>query len=122
MCEYNDPCMGCEYYNKPYWSVISPCKSCPRVFGTSDYITTTKTNTKVKKYSNDITYLPTAKEYREAANKLAFQFTDQWSEPKYQCPECGGGMCKNLMVTLLTYPAQYMYRCDKCGHIDYQHI
>ena len=72
--------------------------------------------------STSTTCLPTAKEYREAAQKSAFQFTAQWSEPKYQCPECGGGMCKNLMVTLTTYPAQYEYQCDKCGHIDYQYM
>ena len=67
------------------------------------------------------TYLPTAKEYREAANKMAFQFTRQWSEPKYQCSECGGGMCRNEMVVLTSYPAQYEYQCDKCGHIEYQY-
>lgn len=119
MREY-DPCMGCEYYNKPYWSVVSPCASCPRVYGTGGYVTTTTTNIKVEKYNDSTTNLPTAKEYREAAQKSAFQFTSQWSEPKYQCPECGGGMCKNLMVTLTTYPAQYEYQCDKCGHKEYQ--
>ena len=68
------------------------------------------------------THLPTAKEYSEMANKAAFQFTAQWSEPKYQCPKCGGGMCKNMMVVLTSYPAQYKYQCDKCGHIDYQYM
>ena len=23
-------CKGCQWYGKPYWSVISPCDSCPR--------------------------------------------------------------------------------------------
>ena len=68
------------------------------------------------------TYLPSAKEYSETAEKAAFQFTAQWSEPKYQCPKCGGGMCKNLMVVLTSYPAQYEYQCDKCGYIDYQYM
>lgn len=121
MREY-DPCMGCEYYNKPYWSVVSPCASCPRVYGTGGYVTTTTTNIKVEKYNDSTTHLPTAKEYREDAQKSAFQFTSQWSEPKYQCPECGGGMCKNLMITLTTYPAQYEYQCDKCGHKEYQYM
>lgn len=67
------------------------------------------------------TYLPSAKEYREAVDKNAFQFTAQWSKPLYQCPKCGGGMCKNLMVVLTTYPAQYEYQCDKCGYMEYQH-
>ena len=40
---YN-PCIGCEYYNKPYWSIISPCKNCPRNPMTSDFITTTNTS------------------------------------------------------------------------------
>lgn len=66
--------------------------------------------------------LPSAKEYSEMANKAAFQFTAQWSEPKYQCPKCGGGMRKNLMVVLTSYPAQYEYQCDKCGHIGYQYM
>lgn len=72
--------------------------------------------------STSTTHLPSAKEYSEMANKVAFQFTAQWSEPKYQCPKCGGGMCKNLMVVLTSYPAQYEYQCDKCGHIDYQYM
>ena len=38
-----NPCIGCEYYNKPYWSIISPCKNCYRnrtTSGTSGYLTT----------------------------------------------------------------------------------
>ena len=66
------------------------------------------------------THLPTAEEYKEAGRLFASQLTRQWSEPKYQCPKCGGGMCKNLMVVLTTYPSQYEYQCDKCGYIDYQ--
>lgn len=71
--------------------------------------------------STSITNLPTAKEYREAAQKSAFQFSSQWSEPKYQCPKCGGGMCRNEMVVLTSYPAQYEYQCDKCGYVEYQY-
>lgn len=81
---------------------------------------TIATNTAIATEDYSVTRLPSAKEYREAAQKSAFQFTTQWSEPKYQCPECGGGMCKNLMVTLTTYPVQYEYQCDKCGHKEYQ--
>ena len=67
--------------------------------------------------STSTTNLPTAKEYREAA----IQFTCQWSEPKYQCPKCGGGMRRNEMVVLTSYPAQYEYQCDKCGYVEYQY-
>lgn len=68
-----------------------------------------------------IANLPTAKEYRETVQKSAFQFTSQWSEPKYQCPKCGGGMRRNEMIVLTSYPAQYEYQCDKCGYIEYQY-
>ena len=44
MREYN-PCMGCQYYNKPYWSIVSPCDSCPRIYGTDSFITTVTTQT-----------------------------------------------------------------------------
>ena len=67
--------------------------------------------------STSITNLPIAKEYREAA----IPFTSQWSEPKYQCPKCGGEMCRNEMVVLTSYPPQYEYQCDKCGYVEYQH-
>ena len=66
--------------------------------------------------------LPSAEEYRKAADNFAFQFTAEWSEPKYKCPKCGGGMRKNMMVVCASYPATYEYQCDKCGHIDYQHM
>ena len=115
-------CMGCQYYNKPYWSIVSPCNSCPRIYGTDNFVTTATTNIKTEKYNDATTNLPTAKEYRETAKKSAFRSTSQWSEPKYQCPECGGGMCRNEMVVLTSNPVQYEYQCDKCGYVDYQYI
>lgn len=115
MSEYN-PCIGCEYYNKPYWSIVNLCANCPRIYGS------VTTNTKIEKSNDSTTNLPTAEEYREAAQKSAFQFTSQWFEPMYQCPKCDGGMCKNLMVILTTYPPKYEYQCDKCGHKEYQFI
>lgn len=39
----DDFCKGCEYYCKPYWSVVSPCKNCPRIGNTGGYVTTTTT-------------------------------------------------------------------------------
>ena len=71
--------------------------------------------------NNATTHLPTAKEYREAVNKIPFEYTGQWSEPKYQCSECGGGMCKNQMVICPSNPPQYEYQCDKCGYKEYQY-
>lgn len=51
MREYNI-CMGCEYYNKPYWSIVSPCNSCPRIYGTDNFVTTVTTQT----YTNTNNY------------------------------------------------------------------
>ena len=80
MREYN-PCMGCEYYNKPYWSIISPCNSCPRIYGTDNFVTTDTTNIKMEKYNNITTNLPTAKvmdrkllEAKNAIFKMIAQF------------------------------------------------
>ena len=111
-----------EYSNKPYWSIASLCSSCPRTSEKDDYVATTKINIEAEKYCDSIIHLPTAKEYEDVANKITFQFTNQWSEPKYQCPICNGEMRKNLNIALLTYPAQYTYRCDKCGYIEHQYI
>lgn len=72
--------------------------------------------------NNTTAHLPTAKEYIETVNNVAVKLNAEWSEPKYQCPKCGGGMCKNMMIVLASYPEQYVYKCDKCGHIEYQFI
>jgi ribosomal protein L37AE/L43A len=68
----------------------------------------------LKDFKNSTLNLPTAKEYRKTVDMIS-----RWSEPKYQCYKCGGGMCKDLTTVLLTHPAQYIYRCDKCGRIEY---
>lgn len=31
----NEECLSCEWYNKPYWSIISPCANCPKKFKNS---------------------------------------------------------------------------------------
>ncbi len=31
-------CRDCEYYNKPYWSVVSPCSSCLKVTRVSNIL------------------------------------------------------------------------------------
>lgn len=43
----------------------------------------------------------------------------EWSELKFDYPECGGGMCKNNIVVLTSNPPKYEYRCNKCGHVEY---
>lgn len=62
--------------------------------------------------------LPTAEEY--AARFNIYDSFTAWSEPKYKCPKCDGGMCRDETTILTSYPPQRLYRCNKCGHIDYQ--
>ena len=64
--------------------------------------------------------LPTKIEYENDIVCPSFEIKE-WSEPKYQCQECDGGMCRNEMIVLTTYPPKYEYRCNKCGHVDYQY-
>ena len=59
--------------------------------------------------------LPTKEEFERSIT----HFRGEYSEPKYICPKCGGGMCKNLSVTLTSYPERYEYLCNKCGNIEY---
>ncbi len=64
--------------------------------------------------------LPTKEEYEKSIGGWISYEISQWSEPKYQCPVCGGGMCKNLTVVLTTWPEQYTYMCNKCGYVETQ--
>lgn len=130
----DDFCKCCEYRNKPYWSIVSPCVNCikgkPNL--KSNYTTTTTTtNGKTLQINytdgdtGDVfvtgltTELPTAEEYHAYFVNYPYSF-DKWSEPKYICPECGGGMCRNEMMVLTSNPPQYEYRCNKCNYIEYQ--
>lgn len=64
--------------------------------------------------------LPTSEEYRESMESMFKYSFDELSEPKYQCSECGGGMCRNEMTICASNPPKYEYRCNKCGHVEYQ--
>ncbi len=67
------------------------------------------------------TRLPSKEEY-ESAIDIEYRPFSEWSLPKYQCPKCHeGGMCRNEMKVLTSCPPQYEYKCNKCGHIDYQY-
>lgn len=39
----DNPCQGCNFSNKPYWSIINPCTNCPKQF-TGEFVTTTTTS------------------------------------------------------------------------------
>lgn len=66
---------------------------------------------------NDYNNLPTEEEYRKAIKVAAW--SDEYSEPKYRCHKCDGGMCKNLTIVLASIPPRYQYKCNQCGHVDY---
>lgn len=58
----------------------------------------------------------------EYINKLQLETeirNREYSEPKYKCPKCDGGMCKNLQYGEIidTYPPYYkdFYKCNTCG-------
>ena len=69
---------------------------------------------------NEITKLPTKEEYENLIINNSY-FPEGGLKPQYLCSECGGGMYRNEMVVLTTYPAKYEYRCNKCGKVDYQY-
>lgn len=63
--------------------------------------------------------LPKAEQYRNSITRYDTP-TPGWSEPKYKCPKCGEGMCRNNMRVLTTNPPKYEYKCKNCGLIEYQ--
>ena len=131
-------CLTCGWYNnKPYWSIVSPCASCPYKDSIQTNTSTTTTSTSGSKLTynfgkttvdvhvteektpNSVKDLPSAEEYQKSLNQ--FIFDEKWSAPKYLCPKCGeGGMRRREDIVLDSYPPQRLYKCDKCGHIEYQ--
>lgn len=134
---------ACEYcqFNGAYGSIINPCENCPnngfqvgfppvKTTRTTFYTTTTTDGKTLVINSNgkntgDVfvtglsTDLPTADEYRESIG-FPYYYQSEWSEPKYICPKCGGGMCKHENIILTSNPPQYEYQCNKCGNVEYQ--
>lgn len=71
---------------------------------------------------NEDNELPSLEEYESKNSINVEDIARQWSKPKFKCSKCGGGMCKNEMIVLTSYPASYQYSCDKCGNIEYLHF
>ena len=127
----NKLCEHCQY-NGPYWSIINPCENCPNNdFPINKTVTTTTTtdtktiNISYGKNTGDVFVtgllknLPSADEYRKSIG-VPYYYQHEWSEPKYVCPKCGGGMCRHETVVLTSNPPQYEYQCNQCGHVEYQ--
>ena len=127
----NKLCEHCQY-NGPYWSIINPCENCPNNdFPINKTVTTTTTtdtktiNISYGKNTGDVFVtgllknLPSADEYRKSIG-VPYYYQHEWSEPKYVCPKCAGGMCRHEIVVLTSNPPQYEYQCNQCGHVEYQ--
>lgn len=63
--------------------------------------------------------LPTSDEYKDIAKKNVINAIGEYSQPKYQCPECGGEMYKDKTI-YTAIPVQYAYNCEDCGHTENQ--
>lgn len=53
-------------------------------------------------FADDLDELPTKDSFEKSivTSIEPYKPIKQWSEPKYKCPECGGGMCKHLKYRL----------------------
>ena len=60
--------------------------------------------------------LDTFEEY-VSKNEQVYRNGIHWSEPKFQCAECGGNVRKNEMLVLTSFPPQYQYVCDDCDKV-----
>ena len=47
---------------------------------------------------------------------------DGWVDVFRKCRKCGGDMQWAANIVLLSYPAKWVYRCKKCGNIEYETV
>ena len=140
-CQYNgpylsiiNPCENCpnnDFMINGTIPIVQPLRETTDHITNITYTTTTTDCKTITVNSNGVNTgdvfatglsadLPTADEYRKSIG-VPYTYQREWSEPKYICPKChDGGMRRNEMVVLTSYPAQYEYCCDKCGHVEYQ--
>lgn len=57
----------------------------------------------------------TEEEYFESLNKQYLP-TGMWSDPLFECPNCGGHVVRNESYILTSYPPKHMYKCFNCGY------
>ena len=43
----------------------------------------------------------------------------EWSEPKFKCPKCGGGMRENNFAIIMSIPPEHKFVCQDCGYIEH---
>ena len=46
---------------------------------------------------------------------------EEWIDCDKHCSLCGGNMKWRRDIVLTSIPAQYMYKCQKCGNVEYDY-
>lgn len=140
-CQYNgpygsiiNPCENCQ--NNDFMingtiPIVQPLRETTDHITNTTYTTTTTDCKTITVNSNGVntgdvfvsgltTDLPTADEYRESIGAPYYYYQREWSEQKYVCPKCGGGMCRHETIVYTSNPPKYEYQCNKCGYVEYQ--
>ena len=76
-------CKNCQWYNKPYWSIINPCDNCPKE-NTNIEIITRWQDTTIEEYQSEIERLHSIikevrkyiKDEEKEGSKLVFRYED----------------------------------------------
>lgn len=94
MIGYN-PCQGCDFFNKPYWSIVNPCENCYKQF-TSGFITTIATNVPSVEYApvrhGRWVMKETMIRSPYAKNAYCSECLEETSYAHKYCPNCGAKM------------------------------
>lgn len=109
MTDYN-PCQGCDFFNKPYWSILSPCKNCPKQF-TGGFVTTTITNVPSVEYA-PVRHGRWVIEKRHAVSRNPYMDDNYFASAT--CSECG--FCIHAETKSFGYPdLNTTNYCPNCG-------
>jgi len=69
-------CKGCEWYGKPYWSIMNPCDNCPRENTNVETITRWQDPT-IEEYRKEIERLQERNEINIDRNIEAYKIVEQ---------------------------------------------
>ena len=105
-----NPCLGCEYYNQPYWSVMNPCKNCYHnrtSNGVDGYFITTTNTSNFDPTTDTITITP--------EGEYTFVRSGEWVH-KDNC-EVRCSICNALIGigTNLDEVVENVNYCPNCG-------
>lgn len=111
-------CPKCGAVMAPHMNVCINCKGEPPTYNTLNSLPNLTMNALLNDALEEKDSLKTLEEYMKEHPEITNQYGDfgEFSEPKFKCPKCGGNVRKNLSIVLTSYPPQYRYDCEKCGH------